>query len=49
MAQPIADGLTFLLTVGLFVYVYQEIKKLENKTVSEGKKKVKLKHEHEKA
>jgi hypothetical protein len=29
MAQPVADGLTFLLTVILFTFVYREIKELE--------------------
>ena len=29
MAQPTADGLTFILAGGLFVYVYREIKELE--------------------
>ena len=47
MAQPVADGLTFILTVVLFIYVYKEIKKLENNPTPESKEKVKLKYKHE--
>lgn len=49
MAQPAADGLTFILTVGLFIYVYREIKQLEAEEAADTDKNIKLKNAQESA
>ncbi|RAK05357.1 putative MATE family efflux protein [Halanaerobium saccharolyticum] len=46
MAQPVADGLTALLTALLFIYVYREIKELEAEEKGKLKQKLHLKYEH---
>jgi len=47
MAQPAADGLTFILAALLFIYVYQEIKELEALDAKRNNKKINLKYEQE--
>ncbi|MFW6295479.1 MAG: MATE family efflux transporter, partial [Halanaerobium sp.] len=47
MAQPAADGLTFILTVVLFIYIYREIKELEAEKAAETKRNVNLKKAQE--
>lgn len=49
MAQPAADGLTFVLAALLFIYVYQEIKELEALDLKKDNKKIDLKYEQESA
>lgn len=49
MAQPVADGLTSLLTGLLFIYVYQEIKELEAEEKGNIEQKLNLKYEQENA
>lgn len=49
MAQPAADGLTFVLTALLFIYVYREIKELETEASLNTSSKIKLNYEQESA
>lgn len=49
MAQPAADGLTFVLASFLFIYVYREIKELEVQSFQSNNKKNNLKYKQESA
>jgi putative MATE family efflux protein len=49
MAQPVADGLTSILTAVLFIYVYKEIKELETAEAKKMVKKNQLKYDKESA
>ncbi len=47
MAQPVADGLTSILTGILFIYVYQEIKELETEAGKKIEENLNLQYEQE--
>jgi putative MATE family efflux protein len=49
MAQPVADSLTFILTALLFVYVYKEIKELEDVESLKNAQNISLNYEQESA